>query len=528
VPIRVASWWAPNAPLTPKRLPAARVASVTTTAVRAALCCSRYSGSSACAGAQPSPAGASRLEPTSAPKVVRCSRSHRRWRRCCVSSFRSRCSELCPRLPALKRRSPVSAQRLAHAIERHPPQRRAVKFRGLRRRPCRLAGIRAASLLLLALVVAACAAEEPAPTIPVPTVTEVEDCDIAHFTVTTAHGTEVSIGRAWTYANPDGIAVLDVGRNPLIESGSPRTLTLHFEYRGDKWTLTQRRKPSDILYAFWRFPTNALNHPADQMEMVSSCTQQRFVGVRWEPPFSEPADFRVAAIKVWGATAVHTTTGEASLESDDTEPLLKTVKFRPNLRERLLDSDLTKPLTASATVEGATRDSFEIRVTLNRQRMPRGPWWGMSETSGEFELMRDALHPYANARSEPVPDAPPLGSARHHRLLVFTDGSGFRVALGDGRVRDVDAVAFVSRVEESPGPTCSAVPGFPLRTFMLLTNHVDLELRAAREGKLIEQRRFAATPTCAQGMRGIVRSDPLPAVVTWLERWSGTRVVRWP
>jgi hypothetical protein len=364
---------------------------------------------------------------------------------------------------------------------------------------------------------------------PVPLVTEVEDCDMTHFTVTTAHGTEVSIGRVSAYANPDGIAVLDIGRETLLESGSPRTLTLRFEYRGDQWTLTRRRKPSAILHAFWRYPTNALNEPDDQMEMVSPCTKQHFVGVRWEPPFSQPAASRVAAIKVWGATAVHTTTGEATLESDDAEPLLKTVKFRPNLREQLLDSDLTKPLTASVTVEGASRNSFEIRVMLNRPRtpVPRGGW-GMMPINSEGALMHDALRPYASVRSEPVPGAPPLGPARHHRLLVFGDGSvQGGVALGDGRLRDVDAVAFISEVEETPGPTCVAVPGFPLPTFMLLTNALDLELRGAREGKLIERRRFTATPSCAEGMRGIVRSDPRPALVTWLERWSGTKVRRW-
>jgi len=375
------------------------------------------------------------------------------------------------------------------------------------------------ALLFLALLVGGCAEPPSPPTFLLPPVTEVENCGTVHFRVTTVRGTEVSIGGVSAFANSDGFADLDVPRAKFIESSSPRTLSLGFEYRGDKWRFTRRRTPSDALFAFERSPSS------DQIEAVGSCANQRRVAVKWDQDERDPKGMRVAKIRVWGATAVRTTTGEASLADDDSDPLIKTVEFRPNLRARLFDSTLTQPLTASVLVKNARGDSLELRLTLDYWVSPS--WQRVRE---QGDVVGDILRPFANAELEPVPGAPPLGSARHHRVFVFDHvrrGYGTHplpraLALGDGRVRDVDAVAYISPTWESPGPTCSAPPGFPLRTFLLLTLHVELDVWDAREGKLIEHQDFATTPSCADGMRGDVRRDPLSTVYAWLEHWSGT------
>jgi hypothetical protein len=383
--------------------------------------------------------------------------------------------------------------------------------------------IRAVSLPFLALLVSGCA-EPPSPlTFVLPQISELENCATVNFRVTTVRGTEVSIGGVSAFANSDGIAALDVPRANFIESSSPRTLSLGFEYRGEKWRLTRRRTPSDALIAFERSPST------DSIQAVGSCANQRLVAVKWDQDERDPKGMRVAKIRVWGATAVHTTTGEASLAVDDSDPLTKTVEFRPNLRAQLLDSTLTEPLTASVLVKNAKGDSLELRLTVDY--WVSSSWQRVREQSG---VVGDILRPFADAELEPVPGAPPLGSARHHRVLVFdhvrrgygTNPLPRAVAIGGGRVRDVDAVAYISPTWESPGPTCSAPPGFPLRTFLLLTMHVEVDVWDAREGKLIEQQDFATTPSCADGMHGNVRRDPFSTVYAWLEHWSGTPLRR--
>jgi hypothetical protein len=55
---------------------------------------------------------------------------------------------------------------------------------------------------------------------------------------------------------------------------------------------------------------------------------------------------------------------------------------------------------------------------------------------------------------------------------------------------------------------------------------VELDIRDTREGKLIEHQDFATTPSCAEGMRGNVRRDPLSTLYAWLEHWTGTPLRR--